>query len=75
MLEVEGNHATKPYKVIDQWKITAHTYPQNKLMKHEGGGIDFEPFTVNIMNPDGEFDPNDIFLYYYEMPFVKNQTA
>jgi hypothetical protein len=27
------------------------------------------------MNPDGEFDPNDIFLYYYEMPSVKRQSA
>jgi hypothetical protein len=70
MLNYEGSHATKPYKVIDQWKISAHTFQQSKLEKKEGGSIEFEPFTVNIMNPDGEFDPNDIFLYYYEMPHV-----
>jgi hypothetical protein len=27
------------------------------------------------MNPDGEFDPNDIFLYYYAEPDVKKQSA
>jgi len=27
------------------------------------------------MNPEGEFDPNDIFLYYYAEPDVKKQSA
>lgn len=27
------------------------------------------------MNPDGEFDPNDIFIYYYAEPDVKKQSA
>jgi hypothetical protein len=27
------------------------------------------------MNPDGEFDPNDIFIYYYAEPVVNKQSA
>lgn len=41
-------------------------------MEGEGNkGIEYDPFTVNIMNPDGEFDPNDIYLYYYYEPDVR----
>lgn len=33
--------------------------------------IGFEPMTVQIRNPDGEYDPNDIYIYYYKEPTVQ----
>jgi hypothetical protein len=54
--------------------VEVGTFPQSEL-EYEGKGILFEPFTANIMNPDGEYDPNDIFLYYYAEPDVKKQSA
>jgi len=37
--------------------------------------IGFEPMTVQIRNPDGEYDPNDIYIYYYKEPTVQKQSA
>ena len=31
--------------------------------------------TVQIRNPDGEYDPNDIYIYYYKEPAVQKQSA
>jgi hypothetical protein len=31
--------------------------------------------TVQIRNPDGEYDPNDIYIYYYKEPTVQKQSA
>ena len=30
--------------------------------------IEFDAFTVNMMNPDGEFTKNEIMLWYYKDP-------
>lgn len=62
------------YKVHNENLIEVKTFPQDDLMLGQRG-INYDPFTVNIMNPDGEFDPNDIFLYYYAEPDVKKQSA
>ena len=44
-------------------------------LDYKGKGIDYDPWIVSIMNPDGEFDPNDIYLYYYAEPIVNKQSA
>jgi len=31
--------------------------------------------TVQIRNPDGEYDPNDIYIYYYKELAVQKQSA
>ena len=31
--------------------------------------------TVQIRNPDNEYDPNDIYIYYYKEPTVQKQSA
>jgi hypothetical protein len=69
-----GHTASKYYKVHTENLVEVGTFPQSEL-EYEGKGILFEPFTANIMNPDGEYDPNDIFLYYYAEPDVKKQSA
>jgi hypothetical protein len=74
MCESGGSKAKKTYKVHTENLIEVATFPQAQL-EYNGKGIDFEPFTVSNMNPDGEFDPNDIFLYYYAEPDVKKQSA
>lgn len=39
------------------------------MMKEKGQkNIGYEPFTVNMMNPDGDFIPNDISLWFYKDP-------
>lgn len=54
--------------------VEVGTYPQSEL-ENGNNNIAFDPFTVSIMNPDGEYDPNDITLYYYAEPTVKKQSA
>lgn len=65
-----GHAAEKVYKVHNENLVEVATFPQSEL-DVDGKSINFDPFTVNIMNPDGEFDPNDIYIYYYAEPDVK----
>lgn len=58
------------YHVADEELAHSTTFPQS-AMSCNGKNIGYDPFTVAIMNPDGEFDPNDITLYYYAEPDVK----
>lgn len=73
-LTMGGKPATKVYKVLNENQVEVKTYPQSDL-DNSGKNIGFDPFTVSIMNPDGEFDPNDVFIYYYAEPVVKKQSA
>jgi hypothetical protein len=35
------------------------------MMNNDGTNIGFLPFSVNMMNPDGDYSSNDIRLWYY----------
>lgn len=41
----------------------------------ENKNIEFRPFTVNMMNPDGDFSKNDIPIRYYKDPLFTNITS
>lgn len=73
-LTTGGKPAQKVYKVLNENQVEVKSFPQSEL-DNGGKNIGFDPFTVNIMNPDGEFDPNDIFIYYYAEPVIKKQSA
>jgi hypothetical protein len=70
LLTVGGQPASKVYKVHDENLVEVGTYPQADL-ENGNSNIAFDPFIVSIMNPDGEYDPNDISIYYYAEPTVK----
>lgn len=73
-----GKTATKVYKVLSEMQVQVDSFDQNNLdIKTEKGtkSIGFEPMTVQIRNPDGEYDPNDIYIYYYKEPTVAKQSA
>ena len=79
-METGGRIATKVYKVLNEMQVEVETFDQNSLtIKEEGKGggknIGFDPMTVQIRNPDGEYDPNDIYIYYYHEPEVAKQSA
>lgn len=40
-------------------------------LEYNGKSVEYDAWIVSIMNPDSEFDPNDIYLYYYAEPDVK----
>jgi len=73
-----GKIATKIYKVLNEMQVMVDSFDQNNLdIKGEKGNknVGFEPMTVEIRNPDGEYDPNDIYIYYYKEPAVQKQSA
>jgi len=42
------------------------SYPQSSMLKDsDNTNIGFDSFTVNMMNPDGDYSLNDIHLFYY----------
>lgn len=69
-----GKLATKVYKVLSEMQVEVDSFDQNSL-DYGGKNIAFEPMTVQIRNPDGEYDPNDIYIYYYMEPEVAKQSA
>ena len=65
VLKSEGNTltcgpqpCTKTYTVINEKLCTVDTFPQAEVM-NAAKPIDFDPINIDIMNPDGDYDPND----------------
>lgn len=44
-------------------------------MKDDGSALSFAPWTVNMMDPAGDFAPNNIHLFYYKEPTVKQMSS
>jgi hypothetical protein len=59
-----GALCTKVYKVVNEHAATVETIDQAQVMK-KSGLIGYEPWNVYIMNPDGDFTPNTIKMWYY----------
>lgn len=74
MMTVGGKSAQKTYRAISDEKVEVGTFPMNEL-EYNGKSVEYDAWIVSIMNPDMEFDPNDIYLYYYAEPDVKKQSA
>ena len=56
-MKAGGRIATKVYKVFSEMQVEVETFKQSDL-DYDGKNIAFEPWTVQIRNPDGEFDQN-----------------
>jgi len=41
-------------------------------MLKDGKNIGYEPFTIDMMNPDGDFTKNDILLWFYKDPVISS---
>lgn len=67
-LQCDGNLCTKIYTVKDEHFATVETYLQEKMTKDGGANIGFEPFNVDMQNPDGDYTKNSIDLWYYKDP-------
>jgi len=65
-LDCTNTLCTKIYKVGDEHTADVGTFKQSEMAKTGGGNIAWDPFTVNMMNPDGDFTPNQIDLWYYK---------
>jgi hypothetical protein len=66
-LQCSGSICTKVYHVTNENSATIDTFDQAIVFK-SNKNIEFDPFTVNMMNPDGDFTKNDIMLWYYKDP-------
>ena len=44
-------------------------------MKEDNSNIGFAPWTVNMMDPAGDYAPNNINLFYYEEPKVSKMDS
>ena len=66
-LQCQGTICTKVYKVQNENSALIDTFDQNIVMKTDKN-IEYDPFTVNMMNPDGDFTKNEIDLWYYRDP-------
>ena len=45
------------------------------LKDSDNSNIGFSSFTINMMNPDGDYSLNDIHLFYYEDPVLSNVSS
>jgi hypothetical protein len=63
-LDCTNTLCTKVYTVNDEHTAESKTFKQSEMTK-SGANIAWDPFTVNMMNPDGDFTPNQIDLWYY----------
>jgi hypothetical protein len=66
-LQCAGSICTKVYKVTNENSAVIETFEQSSVYK-TNKNIQFDGFTVNMMNPDGDFTKNDIMLWYYKDP-------
>ena len=64
-LDCTNTLCTKIYSVSDEHTAQTGTFKQSDMAKSAGGNIAWDPFTVNMMNPDGDFTKNQIDLWYY----------
>lgn len=70
-----GAECRKVYSVESENKARVDTYEQSAVMKTGGGNIGNEAWNVDMMNPDGDFAPNNIALYYYKEPVVTSVSS
>lgn len=62
-----GNMCTKIYKVKDEHTTSVGTFAQSEMMVNKGGkNVEFEPFYLNMMNPDRDWSTNNIDICYYK---------
>jgi hypothetical protein len=61
---------TKTYTVVNEKLSTVDTFPQAEVSKGPKN-VGFEPINIDIMSPDGDYEHNEIDIWYYKDPVVK----
>lgn len=74
MCKSGGKDAIKPYHVHNENLVDVGSFSQSEL-ECDGKNIGFDAWIVSIMNPEGAFDPNDIYIYYYAEPNYKKMSS
>ena len=69
-----GQPCTKTYTVINEKLCSVDTYPQAEVMKGSKN-IGFDPINIYVMNPDQDFEPNDIDIWYYKDPIFQGISS
>ena len=69
-----GQACTKNYRVINENNCEMTTFPQEQVMKGSSN-VGFDSWNVNIMDPDGIYDPNDIDVWYYKEPTISRVSS
>lgn len=67
---------TKVYKVIDEHTTSVTSFAQSDMMMSNGGkNVEFEPFYLNMKNPDKDWSKNNIDLCYYKDVVAKSISS
>mmetsp|Transcript_34677 Transcript_34677/g.53143 ORF Transcript_34677/g.53143 Transcript_34677/m.53143 type:complete len:161 (+) Transcript_34677:2709-3191(+) len=74
-MDCSGQICSKVYAVKDEHTATVDSFERSVVMKKGGSNIGFDAFTINMMNPDGDFAKNNIFLHYYREPVLANISS
>jgi hypothetical protein len=61
---VEDKNCTAVYQVIDEHTIRVKV-PEQKTVNAAGEPIKYQPWTIAMMDMDGEYSNTNIKLYYY----------
>jgi len=61
----DGQLCTKIYKVTDEHHATVSTYEMAAVNRKNTSNIEWHAWNVYMMNPDGDYTPNKIDLFYY----------
>jgi len=73
-LTCTGAPCTRTYTVINEHLSSVDTFPQAEVMKG-AKNIGYDPINIDIMNPDGDYDPNEIDVWYYKDPVLKGVSS
>lgn len=75
-LQCPNTRCDKVYRVHDEHSVEVDTFDQATMRTTpDGETIGFEPFNVNMMNPDEDFTRNNIDLHYYKDPVFKTASS
>jgi hypothetical protein len=70
----DGLICTKVYRVLDEHHATVTTYEQSGVSRG-ANNIGWQSWNVYMMNPDGDYTPNKIDLFYYYDIVLQNVSS
>jgi len=74
-LQCSGGVCTRTYRVENENVAEVEACVQDNVLKPSGVNIGYDAFTVNMMDPAGNFAKNDIDLWYYRDPVFNSLSS